>query len=237
MHGDFYLVSASLRAHRLRPDRSYVFGREEGVDIVLQDALVSRRHAEMRWANDQFWQVHDLGSRNGVFVNGDRILHPTRLEDGGQVQMGGHVFQMHLLPPGADPLSLGSIAPKIATVETRGHERSLNETADLGATFSGAISSRGVTEMRQFFKSGKKTGRLDLVGGPTLASIWMVDGDPVHATFGSNTGLSALTALEKSPPSRFTFYASSSVPDQRSLQGSVQGILMEVARRLDENSI
>ena len=46
-----------------------VLGRSRGCDIVVDDANVSRRHAEVR-PGPQGWTVSDLGSTNGVRVNG-----------------------------------------------------------------------------------------------------------------------------------------------------------------------
>lgn len=68
-----------------------VVGREEGCGLVLDDALVSRHHARFRVA-DQGVEVEDLGSRNGVHVNGTRITAPTRLALGDSVRIGSQVL-------------------------------------------------------------------------------------------------------------------------------------------------
>jgi predicted component of type VI protein secretion system len=49
-----------------------VLGRSREADIVLQDANVSRRHAEVR-RDEGGWQIVDLGSTNGIKVNGRRV--------------------------------------------------------------------------------------------------------------------------------------------------------------------
>ena len=51
-------------------------GRSRECDIVLSDSNVSRRHAELRPAGDA-WTITDLGSTNGVRVNG-RDLYPNQ---------------------------------------------------------------------------------------------------------------------------------------------------------------
>jgi len=48
-----------------------VLGRSRECDITLDDANVSRRHAEVRRENGNWWIV-DLGSTNGIEVNGKR---------------------------------------------------------------------------------------------------------------------------------------------------------------------
>ncbi len=234
MNVDFYLLSASRRAHRLRPGRAYSFGREEGVDILLQDALASRRHAEMRWNDEGFWVVVDLNSRNGVLVNGKRISTGVRMGDGDQLQIGGQVYRLYLLPPGGDPGSLGSQAPQISNLETMGPGFSLNDLQQAGATFTGVVTSGGVMELLQFFQVTAKSGRLDLIGGKLPGSVYMKQGTPQDAISGSYKGIDALVELACDPPPRFSFHADAAEPESRSLQGSAQGILMEVARMLDE---
>ena len=49
-----------------------VLGRSREADIVLQDPNISRRHAELR-RDEQGWQIVDLGSTNGIKVNGRRV--------------------------------------------------------------------------------------------------------------------------------------------------------------------
>jgi len=49
-----------------------VVGRSREADIVLADPNISRRHAELRRDEDG-WQVYDLGSTNGIKVNGQRV--------------------------------------------------------------------------------------------------------------------------------------------------------------------
>lgn len=62
-------VFASMHVARERT----VIGREESCDIVISDLLVSREHAEIRLLSDGRYELVDLGSRNGTFVNGRRV--------------------------------------------------------------------------------------------------------------------------------------------------------------------
>jgi pSer/pThr/pTyr-binding forkhead associated (FHA) protein len=68
--------------------QEYVFGRDEGsADIVLNDDLVSRRHAKAR--RDLLGtHLEDLGSRNGIKVNKKKVRRVT-LKDGDEVEIGG----------------------------------------------------------------------------------------------------------------------------------------------------
>jgi hypothetical protein len=63
-------------------------GRSRECDIVIDDANVSRRHAEVR-PGSHGWTIADLGSTNGVRVNGRPVgADPQPLDDGDRVELG-----------------------------------------------------------------------------------------------------------------------------------------------------
>ncbi|MEJ2120302.1 MAG: FHA domain-containing protein [Alphaproteobacteria bacterium] len=51
--------------------QTYSIGRSNDNDIVIRDHSVSRHHAELRIEDDGKYQLADLGSTNGIFVQGD----------------------------------------------------------------------------------------------------------------------------------------------------------------------
>lgn len=231
---EYYLVSAARRAHRLRAGRTYTFGREVGCDIHVPDALVSRKHAEVRSQDGggEGWVLVDLESRNGVMLNNVRITRPCVLEDGDQIAIGGQIFRFHVLPSGADPSSLSDQAPQISTAETMGPGYNLADLATQGAAFTGQLTD-GLFEMLQYLLQTRKTGRLDLLGQGTLGSVWVEGGTPIHASIGAKAGMEALVELVQNPPDRFAFHTDQK-PEGRTIEGSANGVLMEVARMVDE---
>src|ERR1051325_12090223 len=62
----------------------YVIGRAPGSDILVDDQLVSRRHARLL-VNDTTALLEDLQSENGVVVNERRIRRSVRLVDGDRI--------------------------------------------------------------------------------------------------------------------------------------------------------
>jgi SARP family transcriptional regulator, regulator of embCAB operon len=62
-------------------------GRSPDNDIVLSDAKVSRHHAVIA-ADAGTFVITDLGSRNGVYVNGDRLDSGVALNDGDSIGIG-----------------------------------------------------------------------------------------------------------------------------------------------------
>jgi hypothetical protein len=63
-----------------------VVGRSRDSDVVVSDPNVSRRHAEVR-RGEEGWSVVDLGSTNGVKVNGRRV-DSARLQPGDRITIG-----------------------------------------------------------------------------------------------------------------------------------------------------
>jgi hypothetical protein len=61
-------------------------GRSRDCDVVIDDPNVSRKHAELR-SRDGAWSVHDLGSTNGVKVNGRRV-EQAQLQPGDELSFG-----------------------------------------------------------------------------------------------------------------------------------------------------
>ena len=73
------------RRQRVEGQRA-VLGRSRDCDVQIEDANVSRRHAELRRETDGFWIV-DLDSTNGVEVDGRRVKR-AKLESGDTFTVG-----------------------------------------------------------------------------------------------------------------------------------------------------
>jgi hypothetical protein len=96
-------VSVRLRylAHDLEvPEGQFTIGRSSDCQLSLDDPLVSRRHAVLVVRGETV-EVEDLGSRNGVLVNGVRVEKPTRLVDGDVLTVGQQQLTIAGARPGA----------------------------------------------------------------------------------------------------------------------------------------
>ncbi|HVY48188.1 MAG TPA: FHA domain-containing protein, partial [Minicystis sp.] len=83
------------QAHDLElPLGEFVVGRSTECQLSLDDPLVSRRHASLRVAADRV-TVRDLGSRNGVLVNGKKIDGEHVLAPGDKVSIGSQEMVLH----------------------------------------------------------------------------------------------------------------------------------------------
>jgi pSer/pThr/pTyr-binding forkhead associated (FHA) protein len=81
-----YALRLGTREYKLK-GRLTTAGRSSAADIPLVGALVSRRHATFT-LTDSGVEVSDHGSRNGVFVNGERILGAQPLRAGDIITIG-----------------------------------------------------------------------------------------------------------------------------------------------------
>ncbi|MCX6369851.1 MAG: DUF3662 and FHA domain-containing protein [Solirubrobacterales bacterium] len=65
-----------------------VIGRSSSCDVVLANPDVSRQHAQIAYDEVDGWIVEDLGSTNGVIVNGGRVNGSLPLTSGDQIKLG-----------------------------------------------------------------------------------------------------------------------------------------------------
>lgn len=72
----------------------YQIGRADDNPVRLTERNISRHHARIRLAGSG-WLLEDLGSYNGVFVNGTRIAGACELSAGDAIQVGEFVLQLH----------------------------------------------------------------------------------------------------------------------------------------------
>ena len=88
------VVSLEDRRYVLDGPRATI-GRSKQAECVLPDPNVSRRHAELSRSETGDWTIADLGSTNGVKVNGRRVAS-TRLSPGDQVTLGTTTFEFDI---------------------------------------------------------------------------------------------------------------------------------------------
>jgi hypothetical protein len=74
-----------------------VIGRDEACDIVLPEEAASRRHATIARNEGGYFEITDLGSENGVLVDGERVERMTLL-DGDAFQVGDTQFRIVVGP-------------------------------------------------------------------------------------------------------------------------------------------
>lgn len=94
-HGAYLILQADNRwsdIFRLLPPAEATLGRASSNQIVIRSDQASRRHTRIGWQNDH-WFVQDMGSRNGTFVNGQKITDVRALDDGDLIEIAGFAIQ------------------------------------------------------------------------------------------------------------------------------------------------
>ena len=84
-------------------ESSVSVGRDEGLDLPLQDNGVSRTHLRIDRGEDGTYTLQDLGSTNGTLVGGQPIEGVTILRDGDKIFVGATVLRFAI----ADDIDLG----------------------------------------------------------------------------------------------------------------------------------
>ena len=85
LENEIFSLTMNGRTHALEGAK-VVLGRSKDSDIQVEDANVSRRHAELRREGGSWWLV-DLGSTNGTELNGKRVQR-SKLDDGDTITLG-----------------------------------------------------------------------------------------------------------------------------------------------------
>jgi len=109
------------------PDGGLDMGRSPDNTVVIEDDGVSRFHARLLYDNGALW-LQDAGSRNGIFVNDQRLTGHRALKVGDEIRIAAHTFKVTwddepvadhpTASPSADPPRPTSTLGGDATTET-----------------------------------------------------------------------------------------------------------------------
>lgn len=146
-----------------------MLGRDERVEITIDNEGLSRRHAKFDVAHDGAVQLADLESTNGSFVNGERIT-VTRIREHDELQFGPEVRgALRYVAIGTDPR--GALAPltdrqlHVACLVADGLT-----SAEIGARLS--LSARTVdSHLARIYRRLEIRGRADLTRLVTQAGL------------------------------------------------------------------
>lgn len=148
------LVTGSLadKIHPITHD-PYNIGRKHDNQLCLEnDGKSSGYHARIRRVGVDF-VIEDLGSTNGVVVNGTRITGPVTLKPGMKVVLGSQVFKFQL--HGKPEQSSGQTAPKLAGTDVRKRleqarkEESKEDTSELDDDAAAPVGEASEADLRE----------------------------------------------------------------------------------------
>ena len=116
------LAGDRRRAASLDPAQPLTIGRAAGNRLCLAShAAVSEHHAVVRCSRSQGWLVCEWQSRDGTYLEGQRVQQCRRLEDGDEIRLGpqGPVLVFELVHPAASPAQPAAQAPSPQATPSR----------------------------------------------------------------------------------------------------------------------
>jgi len=93
-------------------DAEIVVGRDDSADLTIPAQAISRRHAKLTRKGDAY-EIEDLGSSNGTFINGEKLTGVRRLKNGDQVRF-GQITTLTYEAPAAEKADTPSPAATVA---------------------------------------------------------------------------------------------------------------------------
>jgi len=95
----------------------FLIGRSDECQLRPQSEAISRQHCVIRLGDDQA-TVQDLGSRNGTFVNGEKITAAVPLKSGDKLSLGQLIFEIAIPAAAPPPVSTETLAATMVKSDT-----------------------------------------------------------------------------------------------------------------------
>lgn len=207
---------------RIQPGVAVVIGRHKSCDLSVRCDDVSRRHAEVRADGSRF-EIEDLSSTNGTFVNGERVAGPRTLLPGDRIEIGSTMVTFcHIEATlDSDPM------------ESDGGQTLLQLDPPVSEAFLGSLAEIPAFALLQVMEMNSQTGILQIEGTELPGRIWFASGMPVHAETEKQIGFDAALQLVGNTQGRFRFEPGD-VGVERTIQASVTELLLEACRQADD---
>jgi pSer/pThr/pTyr-binding forkhead associated (FHA) protein len=150
------------KEHKI-PSPKCIIGRGDDCQLRPQSDAISRQHCVIVTTENEVI-VRDLNSRNGTFVNGDRVVDEAVLLHGDQLRVGPLEFEVLLEQvPGAKAKRPRVTDIKDAVSRTA-ENNNINSTADLGDVSQWLDEADSVDKERRSFDPETRQFRLDETG-------------------------------------------------------------------------
>ncbi|MHC4490202.1 MAG: FHA domain-containing protein [Planctomycetota bacterium] len=234
------LVTANAIRFELEHNRSYVLGRAADSDIVVGDAACSRQHAKISLGSVERRSlfIEDLGSRNGTYVNDERIWGRTAVKEGCSIRIGATVYVLlmdgeereidtHTVAIEKFSLGMDIDDDMLRVMRSRGTE---------SAQFAGKLETFGLIDVLQLFCHNQSSGTLHVVVSSGDAKIEIRRGELCQVSFQELDGFHALVLLARQTRGRF-WLVENKKPCRKAFQKSTPQLLVEICCTIDETKV
>ena len=96
---------------------SVTVGKSPSVSLRIQNPSVSRIHCVFVKGEDGNWRVNDLGSKNGTFLNGERVKEITLVNSGVLISFGGDVLARAEIPKSTETYSPENVSREVRKIK------------------------------------------------------------------------------------------------------------------------
>lgn len=207
--------------------REITAGRHHKNDLVLPHNEVSRFHAAFK-VRGRSVTLEDLGSSNGIYINGVRRLQHM-IDVGDQIKIGPYEITIRA----KDDYQRGAEDDLEDTNNKTRSSPAYGAFSEENIALSGNLQDTPLPELLQGFEFNGKTGTLVVIHRNIFGWIGVKVGAPHSAGFQNKHGAEACLDMLKFKDGHFTFYNIEPEGD-RSIQGTITGILLDASRREDE---
>ncbi|HXK26231.1 MAG TPA: FHA domain-containing protein [Myxococcota bacterium] len=217
------LFCPPLAPLEIPPGGRVAIGRGKDCELVLFTDSASRRHAEVYPEGADFY-VRDLGSKNGTYLNGERLERAQQLRPGDRIGVGSCAITFCRIE--------GTLAGFLS--DPAGHETVVFSRTAAREVFRGELAEMPIFVVLQMLEMGRKSGVLEVATDSGPARLWLGDGQPAHAESEKARGMDAALAIVGATRGAFQFRAGEP-PPAHSLVGSMTELLLEASRQIDES--
>jgi len=168
-------------------DKEIFIGRSSGIELVLMEDMVSRKHARVTY-KDGVITLEDLGSTNGSFVNGEKITK-VDISKGDRILIGTSIMKV------VDAAEDREGRPAGSTDTVDGTDGTPLTKTHMSRSMTGTINEVPLPDLIQLFSTSKKSGTLVISRKRTVGKIHLQDGNIVYASIDTVDNLPPLKAL------------------------------------------
>jgi hypothetical protein len=170
-------------------------------------------------------------SNSGGRLGGSTISLPSQAEEAEPGAASASPAAAAAAPSPAAPVSAPAPAPAAAPAPPTAPA----STSETQASLEGDLEKLNLPAVLQSLMMSKMTGRLSVSGPSGASSIFLVDGQPVHATTGDARGDHAVLEMLLWTAGKFSFFAAERCPEY-TLTKRLETLLMEGLTLLDQNN-